>query len=49
MVLSLASFASTIFLSYYGSSAPKHEIGVLRTSVLTALGVAIGMFLFVIP
>ena len=49
MVLSLASFASTIFISYYGLSTAKHELGFLRTSAFTALGIAVGMLLFVIP
>ena len=49
MVLSLASFGATIFISYYGSPVPKQDVGVLRTSALTVLGIAVGMFLFVLP
>ena len=36
MVLSLASFGATIFISYYGSPVPKQDVGVLRTSGLLA-------------
>jgi hypothetical protein len=49
MVLSLASFGATIFISYYGSPVPKPDMGVLRTSALTVLGIAVGMLLFVLP
>jgi hypothetical protein len=49
MVLSLASFATTIFISYYGVPTSKHQMGVLRTSALSVLGIAVGLLLFVIP
>ena len=49
MVVSLLSFLSTLALTYYGSGRPKQEIGIIQTAGCSALGIFVGVFLFVLP